>query len=111
LGAALIGRPELAEHLDAALNRCPGNEKLLCSGKGGRPRVCFVAKLEQLGRSSVRGGKGRRAWEERFLREEVSSCLETFSQYFPTSLKPVLDYAREEVEADLNYLQQIAINN
>ncbi|WP_457631442.1 hypothetical protein [Oceanithermus sp.] len=107
LGAALLGRPDLAGALGAALERCPGHENLICGGRGGRPRVCFVAKLEQMERSVVRGGEGRRAWEERFLREEVSACLEAFAGYFPAALEPVLSYAREEVAADMEYLRQV----
>lgn len=103
----MIGHPELAGALETALERCPGHEKLLCSGRGGRPRVCFVAKLEQMERSSLRGGVGRRLWEERFLREEVASCLEAFAGYFPAVLEPVLSYTREEVAADMDYLQRV----
>ncbi|WP_457638025.1 hypothetical protein [Oceanithermus sp.] len=107
LGAALIGYPEAAGKLESALEYCPGHEKLPCSGCGGRPRVCFVAKLEQMERSCSRGGIKRRLWEERFLREEVAYCLEAFGGYFPASLEPILSYTREEVAAEREYLRRV----
>lgn len=66
-----------------------------------------MAKLEQMQRSSMRSGLGRRIWEERFLREEINSCLETFAGYFPADLEPLLRYTREELASDLDYLQRV----
>jgi len=105
LGAALIGRPELAGDLERAIERCPGHANLPCRGVGGRPRICFVAKLEQMERSCARGGAARRAREADFLQEDLFSCLEAFSRYYPESLKPLLAFTRAELVSDLEYLQ------
>ncbi len=107
LGVALLGLAELAAPFEQALARCPGHESLPCAARGGRPRECFVRKLEQLAHSSLRGGRSRRLWERRFLEEEVGACLEAFAGYFPAELRPVLEYTREQVAADMEYLNGV----
>jgi len=105
LGVALIGRADLAAAFERALAHCPGHERLICRATGGIPKVCFVQKMEQLAASAARGGSARRAWERNFLEKEVLPCLATFERTLPAELAPVLDYARREIESDLDYLR------
>jgi len=43
----------------------------------------------------------------RFLKEEVGACLVAFGGYFPAELQPALEYAHEQVAADLEYLNGV----
>lgn len=106
MGPALIGHPELAGTQAEIDQRCPGAPGLLCEATGGMPRSCWVRRLEALALSATKGGKRRRGQEARRIGMEALPCLEFLARRWPPQWAPVLEYTKEQLEADLRYLEE-----
>lgn len=104
LGLALLGWSELAPFYEEVYASCPGAAGLACEGVGGVPRTCLVHRLEHLARSTLRGGKGRRAQERAYV-EALLTCLSALRGSFPEAWRPVLDLTEKALREDLAYLE------